>query len=72
MATSYADSAQAREMDRRYDKWGNPVVPRHAHCHEYDTEARAASDAEYRKNLSKRLAVAMGQVEAFYYPKVKQ
>lgn len=36
MATSYADGAQAREWDRRYDAWGREKKPRPEEFHDYE------------------------------------
>lgn len=63
MATGYADSAQARELDRRMDSYGQPVQQRQDFCHDYDYQAAADLDAEYRKGLAKRINVAMGKME---------
>jgi hypothetical protein len=36
MAASYADSAQARDWDRRYDDWGRPKAPKVEDFHDYE------------------------------------
>lgn len=36
MATSYADSAQAREWDQRYDDWGRTKAPKVEDFHDYE------------------------------------
>lgn len=70
----YADSAQAREMDRRagqqLDYWGNPIHRQADVFHNYDTAARAAEEAAYRKGLSKRIGIAIGQMELVCPPTV--
>ncbi|WP_223538752.1 hypothetical protein [Pseudomonas sp. BF-R-12] len=72
MATSYADSAQAREWDRRYDAWGRDKRPQPEEFHDYEAEAlertRALEDRALRllverKGLQRRIAEAMAQME---------
>ena len=68
MATSYADSAQAREWDRRYDDWGRPKAPRPEDFHDYEAAAlkrtqlqaqAAAQELIDRKARAKRVAAAV-------------
>ena len=68
MATSYADSAQAREWDRRFDEWGRPKAPQVEDFHDYEaatqerTERQALMAAQElidRKALAKRVAAAV-------------
>jgi hypothetical protein len=68
MATSYADSAQAREWDRRFDEWGRPKAPKVEDFHDYEAAAQeltqrqalmAAQDLVDRKALAKRVAAAV-------------
>ncbi|QXI02982.1 hypothetical protein HV782_013720 [Pseudomonas monsensis] len=68
MATSYADSAQAREWDRRYDDWGRPKAPKTEDFHDYEAAAlkriqlqsqAAAQDVIDRKARAKRVAAAV-------------
>jgi hypothetical protein len=78
MATSYADSAQAREWDRRYDAWGREKRPRPDEFHDYEaaellhTQAladRAVRAIEERKSLKQRIAATMAQMEMVCPPK---
>ncbi|WP_130900524.1 hypothetical protein [Pseudomonas sp. Sample_11] len=68
MATSYADSAQAREWNRRFDEWGRPKAPQVEDFHDYEAAAQeltqrqalmAAQDLVDRKALAKRVAAAV-------------
>ncbi|WP_339539130.1 hypothetical protein [Pseudomonas sp. RA_15y_Pfl2_54] len=68
MATSYADSAQAREWDRRYDDWGRPKAPKVEDFHDYETAEQqrtrrqalmAAQELVDRKARAKRVAEAV-------------
>lgn len=68
MTTSYADSAQAREWDRRYDDWGRPKAPQVEDFHDYEAVAQkltqrqalmAAQDLVDRKARAKRVAAAV-------------
>jgi len=68
MATSYADSAQAREWDRRYDDWGRPKAPQVEDFHDYEAVAQkltqrqalmATQDLVDRKARAKRVAAAV-------------
>lgn len=68
MATSYADSAQAREWDRRFDGWGRPKAPQVEDFHDYEAAAQeltqrqalmAAQELVDRKARAKRVAAAV-------------
>lgn len=68
MAASYADSAQAREWDRRFDEWGRPKTPKVEDFHDYEAAARertqrqalmAAQELIDRKARAKRVAAAV-------------
>lgn len=68
MATTYADSAQAREWDRRYDDWGRPKAPQVEDFHDYEAVAQerterqalmAAQELVDRKARAKRVAAAV-------------
>lgn len=68
MATSYADSAQAREWDRRFDEWGRPKAPKVEDFHDYEADAQertqrqalmAAQELVDRKARAKRVAAAV-------------
>jgi len=68
MATSYADSAQAREWDRRFDEWGRPKAPKVEDFHDYEAAAQeltqgqalmAAQELVDRKARAKRVAAAV-------------
>ncbi|MDH2077189.1 hypothetical protein [Pseudomonas atacamensis] len=68
MATSYADSAQAREWDRRFDEWGRPKAPQVEDFHDYEAAAQerterqaliAAQELVDRKARAKRVAAAV-------------
>ncbi|KPG98374.1 hypothetical protein AEQ67_13565 [Pseudomonas sp. RIT-PI-q] len=72
MATSYADSAQAREWDRRYDAWGRDKRRQLNEFHDYEaaeqlrTQAladRGARAIEERKSLKRRIGLVMAQME---------
>ena len=72
MATSHADSAQAREWDRRYDAWGRDKRPQPNEFHDYEAAEqsrtqvlvdRAARAIEERKSLKRRIGLAMAQME---------
>jgi len=77
MSTSYADSAQAREWDRRYDAWGRSKKSKPDEFHDYEaaelmrTQAladRAAQLQEERKSLKRRIGLAMAQMEMICPP----
>ncbi|NNA02859.1 hypothetical protein [Pseudomonas lundensis] len=63
MATSYADSAQAREWDRKMDEWGQPKPsPTQGPFHDYEAAAlkrSAAQAAKSERELAERKALAM-------------
>ena len=71
MPTSYADSAQARESDRR---WDLPNFGKKQHVdlfHEYtpeDLAEREARQLRERTGLKLRLGVAMAQMELICPP----
>jgi len=69
-ASVYADSAQAREMDRRFDldQWGNPRVNSEPLFHDYDAAAAVEREAAYIKTRSKRIQAAMAQMELICPP----
>ncbi|WP_223430009.1 hypothetical protein [Pseudomonas sp. GL-B-26] len=78
MATSYADSAQAREWDRRYDAWGREKKSQPDEFHDYEAAEqmrtqeladRAARAIEERKSLKQRIAATMAQMEMVCPPK---
>lgn len=78
MATSYADSAQARDWDRRYDAWGREKKSQPEEFHDYEAEAlkhtqtladQAARLLEERKRLKRRIGLAMVQMEMVCLPK---
>ncbi|WP_313453410.1 hypothetical protein [Stutzerimonas nitrititolerans] len=66
----YADSAQARELDRRmsgrYDEWGNLIRPAHEFCHQYDPKEREARNKAENERKAARIRVAIGQMEDFF------
>ena len=75
MSTSYADSAQAREWDRRFDQWGRTKAPSEEDFHDYEaaalvrTEAqatRAALQLAERKATAKRINAAVEQIGDFF------
>ncbi len=77
MTTSYADSAQARDWDRRYDAWGREKKAKPEEFHDYEAEAlkrtqaladRAARAIEERKSLKRRIDIAMAQMEMICPP----
>ncbi|WP_348971443.1 hypothetical protein [Pseudomonas atacamensis] len=68
MATSYADSAQAREWDRRFDEWGRSKASKVEDFHDYEAAAQeltqrqalmAAQELVDRKARAKRVAAAV-------------
>jgi hypothetical protein len=56
MATSYADSAQAREWDRRYDDWGRPKAPKVEDFHDYEAAA-------FQRNQQQKLMAAQELID---------
>ena len=80
MATSYADSAQAREWDRRYDAWGREKKGKPEEFHDDEAEAlvriQAMADREVqllaeRKASAKRIAAAVDAYGEFWGLKEK-
>ena len=78
MSTSYADGAQAREWDRRYDAWGREKKSQPDEFHDYEADAlkrtqalaeRSARLLEERKSLKRRIGLAMAQMETVCPPK---
>lgn len=72
MATSYADSAHARDWDRRYDGWGREKKSRPEEFHDYEAAAQIRTQAlivrearfmEERKSLKRRIGLAMTKME---------
>ena len=72
MATSYADSAQARDWDRRYDAWGHEKKSRPGEFHDYEAAEQMRTQAlidresrflEERKSLKRRIGLAMSKME---------
>ncbi|WP_460093734.1 hypothetical protein [Pseudomonas sp. S2_B03] len=68
MTTSYADSAQAREWDRRFDEWGRPKAPKVEDFHDYEAAAQeltqrqalmAVQELVDRKARAKRVGAAV-------------
>lgn len=75
MATSYADSAQAREWDRRYDDWGRPKAPNVEDFHDYEVAEQkrthrqalmAAQELVDRKARANRVAAAVAAYGEFW------
>ncbi|MGY1448736.1 hypothetical protein ACW582_16265 [Pseudomonas chlororaphis] len=69
MSTSYADSAQARAWDRRFDEFGRPRPTRADFCHDYttaDLSARRDQQLAERKALAIRINAAVDQIAEFY------
>lgn len=74
MSTSYADSAQAREWDRRFDAYGQPKKTHAELFHEYDEQRfdeRRRIALEERKSLRRRIGLAMKEMEMVCPPVVK-
>lgn len=81
MSTSYADSPQAREWDRRYDAWGREKKSQPEEFHDYEAEALLRSqmldekrerELSERKAGAKRRAAAVEQIGDFFgYNEVK-
>lgn len=66
MPTSYADSAQARESDRRWDFPERTPQSRAALFHEYtekDLAEREVRRLAGRASLKRRIGLAMAQME---------
>jgi hypothetical protein len=75
MSTSYADSAQAREWDRRYDDYGRPKAVQLDQFHDYDAanpehsqrlDDRRRLQAEERKASAIRIKAAVEQIGDFF------
>ena len=81
MSTSYADSSQAREWDRRYDAWGREKKSQVQEFHDYEADAakramlldeKRVRDLAERKATAKRIAAAVEQIGDFFgYNEVK-
>jgi hypothetical protein len=77
MSTSYADSAQAREWDRRYDAWGRPKQASADLFHDYEASAARSAEREAirlaeRKAAQARINAAVEQIGDFFgYNEVK-
>jgi len=79
MATSYADSAQAREWDRLHDAYGRPKKAQADQFHNYEAErsqrldAKRQRDLAERKATAKRISIAVEQIGDFFgYNGVKE
>lgn len=82
MSTSYADSAQAREWDRRYDGYGREKKAQPDEFHDYEAaeasriqqlDDRKRIQLEERKASAKRISAAVEQIGDFFgYNEVKQ
>jgi len=74
MATSYADSAQARAWDRHFDEMGRPRPTHKDLFHDYDSlQAQAelmaehrALEAERKKLMAIRISAAVDQIAEFW------
>jgi hypothetical protein len=71
MSTSYADSAQAREWDRRYDAWGRPKQASADFFHDYEASAARSAERESirlaeRKAAQVRINAAVEQIGDFF------
>jgi hypothetical protein len=75
MSTSYADSAQAREWDRRYDAWGREKKAKPDEFHDYEAaallrtqavEARAVRELAERKASAERISIAVERFGDFF------
>ena len=66
-SSPYADSAQARQLDRDLAARSKPKVASEFQApvsyHEYDAEAAKARELEAKQRLKARIGVAMGQME---------
>jgi hypothetical protein len=77
MSTSYADSAQAREWDRRYDGYGRPKTAPTDLFHDYEASAARSAEREAirlaeRKATQVRINAAVEQIGDFFgYNEVK-
>lgn len=78
MSTSYADSAQAREWDRRHDAWGRPRKVSNDFFHDYEASAARSAEREAirlaeRKAAAVRRKAVVEQIGDFFgYNEVKQ
>jgi hypothetical protein len=78
MSTSYADSAQAREWDRRYDAYGRPKKVQADQFHDYEEQTRQLDERRKilraeRKAAALRIAAAVEQIGDFFgYNGVKE
>jgi hypothetical protein len=71
MPTSYADSAQARESDRRWDFPERTPQSRAALFHEYtekDLAEREVRRLAERASLKRRIGLVMAQMESICPP----
>jgi hypothetical protein len=71
MSTSYADSAQAREWDRRHDAWGRPKQTSNDFFHDYEASAARSIEREAirlaeRKAAQARINAAVEQIGDFF------
>jgi hypothetical protein len=71
MSTSYADSAQAREWDRRYDDYGRPKQVSADCFHDYEASAARSTEREAirlaeRKAAQVRINAAVEQIGDFF------
>lgn len=77
MSTSYADSAQAREWDKRFDDYGRPKVAPAYLFHDYEASAARSTEREAIRLAESRAAAvrrkaAVEQIGDFFgYNKVK-
>lgn len=73
----YQDSYQGMRSVRRQsgptDAWGNPIRPIADYVHDYDNPidlaARKSREAAERKSLSRRIGIAITQMERICPPK---
>lgn len=63
MSTSYADSAQAREWDRRYDAYGREKRSQPEQFHDYEEQTRQL-DERRRLLRAEQKAAAVRRMEA--------
>ena len=75
MSTSHADSAQAREWDRRYDAWGREKKAKPDEFHDYEAAEQMRTQAlgeretlqlAERKASAKRISAAVEQIGDFF------
>ncbi|MGN8276626.1 hypothetical protein [Pseudomonas sp. SMN5] len=80
MATSYADSAQARAWDREFDEFGRPRPSHKDLYHDYGAlqaqaqvrEEQRAIEAVRKKALAIRINAAVDQIAEFWGLEVKK